>query len=196
MQKRRIFIAINLPENIKKSLANYQKNWPELPAKWTKQENIHITLVFLGYISDEEIPDIYKIVREVTFKHNPFNINLFKICYGPLNQNKFGSGQALDKKPPRMVWVLGEENNSALATLKKDLDQGLGVSENRGFKPHLTLARIRKWDWQRIEPEERPEINQDINLSFPVNSIEIMESILKRTGPEYTVLDSIQLKGA
>jgi len=179
MKKKRIFIAINLPENIRKNLADYQKNWPELPAKWTKQENIHITLVFLGYVSDEEIPDIYKVVEEVASKYNSFDINLIRVCYGPLNQNKFGSGQALDKKPPRMVWALGQESKE-LSSLKKDLDHGLGVSENRGFRPHLTLARIRKWDWQRIEPEERQEKDQDINLSFPLNSILIMESKLKK----------------
>jgi 2'-5' RNA ligase len=181
MKKKRIFIAINLPENIRKNLADYQKNWSELPAKWTKQENIHITLVFLGYVSDEEIPDIYKVVEEVASKYSPFYINLFKISYGPL-----------DKKPPRMIWALGQESKE-LSSLKENLDQGLGVSENRGFRPHLTLARIRKWDWQRIEPEERPEIDQDINLSFSVNSIEIMESVLKRTGPEYRELSSLNL---
>ena len=183
MQKRRIFIAINLPENIKRSLADYQKNWTELPAKWTKQENIHITLVFLGYVSDEEIPDICKIVEGIISKYNPFDISLNKICYGPIG-----------KKPPRMVWALGKENKE-LSSLKKDLDQELGVSENRGFNSHITLARIRKWDWQKIEPEERPEINQDINLSFPVNSIEIMESKLKKGGPDYQELSSLPAVG-
>jgi len=46
MKRRRVFIAINLPGNIRKKLAEYQKKWPELPIRWTKQDNIHITLVF------------------------------------------------------------------------------------------------------------------------------------------------------
>ena len=181
MKKKRIFIAINLSENIKKSLANHQKDWPELPAKWTKQENIHITLVFLGDVLDEEIPDIYKLVKEMVSKYNSFDISLNKICYGPL-----------DKKPPRMVWALGQEVKE-LSSLKMELDRGLGISENRRFTPHITLARIRKWDWRKIEPEERPEIDQDINLSFPVDSIEIMESKLKKGGPDYQELSSFNL---
>lgn len=183
MKKRRIFIAINLPENIKKSLAGYREKWPELPAKWTKQDNIHITLIFLGYISDEKIPGIYKVVKETVSKYSSFDINLIKVCY-----------DSVDKKPPRMVWALGQENKE-LSSLKKDLDRGLGISENRRLRTHITLARIRKWDFKKIEPEERLEIEEDINLSFPVNSIEIMESVLKRTGPKYTILDSVRLEG-
>ena len=53
--KHRIFIAINLPEDIRKKLSEFPAKWPELPVRWTKKENIHITLVFLGYLSEEEL---------------------------------------------------------------------------------------------------------------------------------------------
>lgn len=65
--------------------------------------------------------------------------------------------------------------------------------ENRAFSPHITLSRIRTWQWRQMEPEERPEVNKDISLSFEVNSIEVMESQLKRGGSEYTILESAQL---
>ena len=185
MKRHRIFIAINFPENIRKKLADYKEKWPELTARWTKSDNIHITLVFLGYISDEEMPEICEIVKEVISKYNSFDINLNKICYGPLRHNN--SGQA-----PRMVWAAGEKVNE-LNSLKNELSERLGVFEGREFVPHITLARISQWAWQRIEPEERPEINEDINLNFPVNSIEIMESILKKGGPEYAILESYNL---
>ena len=66
--------------------------------------------------------------------------------------------------------------------------------ENHSFKPHVTLARIREWEFRRIELEERPLVEEDISLDFEVNSVEIMESELKRGGPEYVVLESIPLK--
>jgi len=44
---KRIFIAINLPKQIKKQLAQFQENWPDLPARWLKKETLHITLGFL-----------------------------------------------------------------------------------------------------------------------------------------------------
>jgi len=192
MKRRRIFIAINLPEDIKKKLADYKEKWPELTARWTRTDNIHITLVFLGYVSDEQIPEICRAVEEVVLKHDSFDINLNRICYGPLSQNEFGSGLISGEKPPRMVWAIGEKITE-LSLLKKELDEKLGVFENREFSPHITLARVSKWAWQRIEPEERPEINEEINLIFSVNSVEIMESVLKRGGPEYIVLESYNL---
>jgi len=168
MKRQRIFIAINLPENIKKKLAEYQKKWPELPVRWTKPENLHITLDFIGYVTDEELIEVCKRTKEIVDKHNPFEIKLTKICYGPLRLHS--------RQAPRMVWAIGEK------------------IKEFNLSPHITLGRIRKWEWQRIEPEERPSVDEEINLSFSVNSIEIMESGLKRGGPEYTVLESYNLK--
>ncbi len=178
--RHRIFIAINLPENIKKKLADYQKRWPEMPIRWTKPGNIHITLAFLGYINDEELLETCKTVKEMALRHSVFSVNLNKICYGPPQ-----------KMPPRMIWAVGEKSED-FTSLRDDLDKSL--SENREFSPHITLGRIRKWEWQRIEPEERPEVQEDISLSFSVNSIEVMESQLKKGGPEYTILESVPLK--
>jgi len=75
-----------------------------------------------------------------------------------------------------MVWVIGEKIKEFNLT------------------PHITLGRIKTWEFRRMEPEERPEINEDINLNFEVNSIEIMESQLKRNGPDYTILESCPLR--
>ncbi len=198
--RHRIFIAINLPENIRKELAVYESMWPELPARWVKPENLHITLVFLGYILDQELLEVLRIVKSVVSRHSSFLLNLNKICYGPPpHQNKFGTGLA-QKKPPKMIWAEGEKSKE-LALLKDDLETSLsnesapvGFSpENRAFSPHITLSRIRTWQWRQMEPEERPEVNKDISLSFEVNSIEVMESQLKRGGSEYTILESAQL---
>ena len=63
----------------------------------------------------------------------------------------------------------------------------------RRYVPHITLGRINKLKWRRYSPEERPQINEEINLSFEAESIEMMESKLKRTGAEYHVLKSFSL---
>ena len=225
--RHRIFIAINLPEDIKKKLADFQFKWPELPARWTKPENLHITLAFLGYLTDEELPEVIKITKEVAQRHQPFSINLNKILYGPpkmpYSETKSLTGR-LDKvenRPPRMIWVEGAcpelvegacpepacrelvepvegKKVDKLSNLKNDLENALSGSvryqkENRPFSPHLTLGRIREWEFRQIDPEERPEVETDISLSFEVNSIEVMESQLKRGGPDYTVLESAPL---
>ena len=186
MNQHRIFIAINLPEDIKNKLAEYQEKWPELPAKWTKKYNIHITLVFLGYVATEELPGILESVKKVAAKNNSFLINLTKISYGPLG-----------KMPPRIIWAIGEKSEE-LGKLQNDLEnsiggQCIGKKENRSYAPHLTLARIKAWEFNRIEPEEIPQIDEEISFNFEVNSVEIMESQLKKGGPSYTILESIPL---
>lgn len=188
MEKRhRIFIAINLPAEVKKELGFYAEKWPELPAKWTEKENLHITLEFLGHITDEELVDVCSAVKEVSKRHVPFSIVLSKVCYGPPK-----------KMPPRMVWVEGEKSDD-IADLKDDLQDFLTEKvsyrpDEKGFSPHITLARINEWEFRKIEPEERPEVNEDIDLVFTVESIEVMESELKRSGPVYTILESHNLK--
>ena len=186
--RRRIFIAINLPEEVKKKLEEYQAKWPDLPVRWTKKDNLHITLIFLGYVSDEELLEICKITREAALRNEPFLINLTKILYGPPK-----------KMPPRMVWVEGEKSKE-FAVIRDNLEKSLTASEQvnfspeeRAFSPHITLGRIKAWEFRQIEPEERPTVKEEISLSFEVNSIEVMESQLKRGGPEYTILESVPL---
>ncbi len=183
----RVFIAINLPEDIKKQLSFYQSKWLELPCRWTKKENLHITLVFIGYVNDEELLDICKITKEITPRNQPFLINLKKICYGPT-----------DKKPPRMIWAEGEKSRE-LAELQDDLKNSIQgetssfKKENRPYAPHINLGRLKIWEFKAIEPEQRPEISEEISLSFEVSSVEIMESRLKPKGPDYFVLESLLL---
>ncbi len=165
----RIFIAINLPQNIKEELLKYREKWPQLPARWTKKENLHITLEFLGYLPSEEILELCQKTRKIASEKKSFSLCLNKICYGPPGKK--------NSRLPRMVWATGEK------------------IKEFNIHPHITLARIRTWQFRQMEEEERPEINEEIDLSFEVDSIEIMESRLKRGGPEYAILESCPLRG-
>ena len=163
--RHRIFVAINLPQDIKEKLVEYQAKWPELPVRWTKKENLHITLEFLGNLTDEELIELCQKTTEIASEKKAFTVHLNKICYGPP-----------DKKPARMVWVTGEK------------------IKEFNIAPHITLGRIKTWEFRRLELEERPQIAEDIDLTFEVASIEVMESDLKREGPEYVILESCLLK--
>ncbi len=186
-QRHRIFIAINLPEEIRTALVDYQRKWPDLPTRWIKSENLHITLVFVGDVKEEWVSEIRNVIRKVTAQHKTFFINLTRIFYGPPKA-----------MPPRMIWVSGDLPEE-FANLKEDLEKELSgkirlVPEKRETSLHITLARIKEWEWRRIEPEERPEIEEFIDLNFQVFSIEVMESVLKRSGAEYKILESYKLK--
>ena len=198
--KRRIFIAINLPEEIKKRLIEYQEKIEKLFAsidsedyygqklfRWTKKENLHITLLFLGYVREEQLPEIIKATQETTEKYRPFSIFLEKIVYGPS-----------EKKMPRMIWIKGKKSKE-LTNLKEELENNISQKisqfkkEGREFFPHITLGRIKQWAFKKIPIEERPEISEEILLSFEINSLEIMESQLKPRGPDYFILESFPL---
>jgi 2'-5' RNA ligase len=221
MQKHRIFIAINLPEDVKNKLVGFQKKIAELFSplqdefpnrglvRWTKKENLHITLEFIGYVNNDELLKIIEVVKRAAEKNRPFSVKITKICYGPWPP-KFPEITTEEKERkqkfgwPRMIWAVGEKSKE-FASLRDDLKKFLSEfpanrqnpsasRKERKFSPHITLGRIRQWQWRRIEPEERPAIEQDINLNFSVDSIEVMESRLKRGGPEYAILTTYNLK--
>lgn len=185
--KTRVFVAINLPSDIKTKLFSFSRKWSDLPVRWTKEENLHITLVFIGYVTNDEMLEVCQAAKEVAQNHSPFEINLKRIYPGP-PQGK-----------PRMIWAEGEKNQP-LAQLKADLQEALLNSKNSGFEnkearafsPHITLARIKNTKWKK---EERAKIDMEISASFPVDSIDVMQSTLKPGGPEYTVLERAELVG-
>jgi 2'-5' RNA ligase len=184
MTKRRLFIAINLPENVKKKLAEYRYNYPQLEPKsirWVSKFNLHITLLFIGYVTGDEMYEICNLVKEIGKKHEPFFIKLERIILGPPNRT------------PRMFWAQGEKSQ-ALADLQGDLNniiqQRSGVKYN-AFRPHITLARFSASVLKSL-PEN---IDDPFKYEIPVESIEVMQSELKRGGAEYTVLESVELGG-
>ncbi len=186
MQKRRLFIAISLPENIKSRLLKYQKQWGDLPIRKIPKPNLHITLIFLGDTSNDQTYNIIKTSKQIAKKHEPFKINLQRIILGPPN------------KSPRMIWVEGERNQK-IASLKNDLENAFlnlesnnyRKKETKAYQPHITLGRIKTGQWKKLE---KPlQINEPFNFNVFVGSIELIQSNLKRTGAEYAVLESINL---
>jgi len=118
--KHRIFIAINLPKEVKKRLTYIQDKYPELPIKWTKKENLHITLVFIGEVTDENLMEVCNKISEAVSKNKTFSIDLNKVLYGPSK-----------KLPPKMVWIAGEKKYSSWKITKRIGRVSLGLSSRR-----------------------------------------------------------------
>ncbi|MBD3282566.1 MAG: RNA 2',3'-cyclic phosphodiesterase [Candidatus Portnoybacteria bacterium] len=188
MQKRRIFIAINLPTKAKNTLIKHQRKWQDFfiqkgeedilnGIRWTIKPNLHITLLFIGYVTDDETYEICEKVKEQAKKFNLFLINLNKIILGP------------PSRKPRMIWAQGEKSEK-LAQLQSKIQTTIEGHENKikPFKPHVTMARFKPFVLKKL-----PEIDEKTSIQIPVETIEIMQSNLKRTGAEYSVLESIQL---
>ena len=184
--RRRIFVAINLPENIKKRLVEFKERWFDLPVRWTKKDSLHLTLVFIGYVGESGLYEVCRTVRNVAQNFEPFFLTYDKIIYGPPGH------------PPRMIWLLGRVNQT-LAEIKQKTEESLLEIENlnsfrlerRPFSPHITLARIKNQDWG--ETKNLPKIEQDFKATLSVTTIDVMESDLRGDGAEYTILESCPL---
>ncbi len=185
--RKRVFIAINLPEEIKKELFQQQKEWKNLPIRWTPKENLHITLVFIGYINNQQLKEISFLTNKAVNSYSSFVVRFKKICLAPPNRS------------PRMVW-LEIERSLEMLHLKQSLEElflknsqktGFFEKERRLFSPHITLGRIRIFEWNQLK--KKPQIEKKFFSEFRVNSVEIMESLLSREGAKYSLLESIQL---
>lgn len=188
--RKRIFIAINLPEDIKNKIVEIQKRFSDLPVRFTKKNSLHLTIYFIGYVDDERMVRVCQIVKEVAKNHEPFFIKFNRLCLAPPG------------KLPRLIWLEGEKNQE-LSNLKNDIENVIYSRQNdkriffkiekdsKNFIPHITLARIKQHEWKKLST--KPIIDEEIILSLPVSSIEVMESDLKRDGAEYIVLESAAL---
>ncbi len=184
---KRIFIAINpdkgTKQNLEFEMEEMKREFQDEVIKWTKRENLHITLLFLGSIKEERLEKIDESLSKVTF--TPFKISLDKISYMPE-----------DRRHARMIWAQGSADKSVsnLYNQIKESSTCLGYAPDKGFNLHITLGRIKKWKFNKIPLEEIPILEKDIDLNFNVSSFELMESKLSRGGAEYKILKSYQNK--
>lgn len=191
----RIFIATNLPEEIKRELAKLREEiknkFPdetgEYVAKWVRPDNLHITLAFLGEIGQGSVEKLKGLVEKIVNDWRAFEVKIKKVCY-----------DSEKARIPRLIWLELARNKDLEClsdVLKKQvIEQGIvKVIDERPFVGHITLGRIREWQFKKINPEEAPEINQELGISFPAKSIDIMQSKLSRGGAVYTLIQSIPL---
>lgn len=172
----RLFIAINLPACLKAELKQQQDKIkalfpPEASGvfKWVAPQNLHLTLSFLGEVKENKVPALLDGIQNKIGDKKSFPLVLKEIVF--------------DKKPiPRLLWAVIEENR-----------QVNGLFAEKSFKGHITLARIREWQFRKIDPEEIPEINIPFKKTFQVKSIELMQSKLGPKGSSYSILHSFLL---
>ena len=178
--KRKIFININLSDQTKKRLIKATNEWRVLPVKWTKEPNFHITLEFLGFVPDDDIPQICQNIQEVSQKTEIFELYFDRIELTP-------------KDDPKTIWLSGEASEE-LKVLQENIQKSLGiyVSSKKVFCPHITLGRIRKHKW--LELEKTPKIEKEYPLIISVESVDVMASDFENEGIEYTTIESCLLK--
>jgi len=183
----RAFIAIELPETIKSSIETIQARLKslELPLRWVRVENIHLTMKFLGDIEEIEIESIESVLRDSVKMQ------------APLTLSAKGVGVFPGIRRPRVLWVGIHDHETGLAGLQKSIENQLhriGYSkEGRPFKGHLTVGRAKGYVDERKFKEALDSFLAFESSLFTVNEFFIFRSVLKQGGPEYTKLIRIPL---
>ncbi len=190
MLKRRIFIAIQIPEEVKNIAENYIKPFiSDKNIRIPKREGWHITLVFCGYLDEEELRKVKEIVGNIASKTKSFEISPDKILFYP-------------QKRPRMVW-LAFKASAQFAQFKKEIENALMSLQKEGlfqqFKvdypanPHMTVVKFEQNYFNSVKkllPPEGIDLTKE-TAPFSVNSIDIMESHLSRAGADYELVANI-----
>jgi 2'-5' RNA ligase len=179
----RTFIAVNLPETVRDSLRELQAGLRKRSdgVKWVRVEGMHLTLTFLGEIDPDTVSGIDRVLTEATGSLRPFRVALS------------GLGAFPNLSRPRVIWVGVDGELEPLQELKSGIDKGLAKlgfpKEDRSFKPHITLGRVKgKIDGSRLVGDKN--FTSD---SFLICRVRLIKSILKSTGAEYSEILSLPL---
>ena len=149
--------------------------------RWTRPENVHLTLKFLGEIPEGEIEQIGAALRKVCADHTPFDAGL----------SSFGAFPSAQRA--RVIWASAAAGSEELRALAADVEaafEPLGFGrEDRTFVPHVTLGRVRgkpvKLELPAVVPGEP---------RFEISRVELMESRLAAGGAVYETLYSLALR--
>jgi 2'-5' RNA ligase len=181
----RTFIAIELPEPIKNSLAKLIDKLKQTGAdvKWVAPQNIHLTLKFLGERDDKKVDRISEILDEVARNHRAF----------PIQINALGAFPNMNS--PRVIWVGIDQGDVETKNIFKDLEDlicKVGIpKEDRAFSSHITIGRTKSAKGLAELTQEITSLNDSIgreNLNFTAGSITLFKSTLTPKGPIYEAL--------
>jgi len=190
MEQVRLFWAVSLPEEIKRKLAGIQSLLRVVPAdvKWVEQQNLHLTVKFMGNVNVDDVSTIIKAVRDAVRGAGAFTLRLG------------GTGFFPGTKKPRVLWVGVNGEVDKLIHLHEMVETSLsavGFAPGEGrFTPHLTLGRIRtlKGVGQLVEAISKLD-EETRNLGkVDVTTLELIQSKLTRKGPVYSVITSLDLQ--
>ena len=186
---RRLFIAATLPPEAREAvsrLAAELRSQTGLELHWTPVGNLHLTLRFLGETPVEEVAGIAAALEAAAAA-----VPAFDLGFGRLGT--FGG------RRPRVLWLAPSEGAAELGMLAGRIDEALreaGTPAREGaFRPHLTLARVRRGD-QRTAAAALAELIAGAEIPrirCAVSGAELVRSELLAEGARYAVLASVGL---
>ncbi|HHY74770.1 MAG TPA: RNA 2',3'-cyclic phosphodiesterase [Bacillus bacterium] len=177
------FIAIPLPDLLKDYFSSWQNDLQQKLSykEWPHQQDLHITLKFLGPVDSEALLQLQAELKEIE------QLEVFSLNVGTIGT--FGN-----PRQPRVVWA-GVEKTNQLTILQQRVEECAArigfAKENREYRPHITLAK--KWTGDNgIEgmAEIRKEYREMQNME--VNEV-IIYQVFPNRKPRYEVVQTYQL---
>lgn len=171
----RVFVALKIAPEIARGLAQY--GLEQLSVRFAPADDIHLTLV--PPWNEISIPNAVEKLRRVADRCVPFTLLFQHIGYGP------------EPRRPRFLWAECAASKK-IAKMRAALLEAFGQTDERPFRPHVTLARLRNKGRAiaRVHP-----IDQDLALVQRIGSIELMQSPPPGESG-YRVLASLPLGGS
>jgi 2'-5' RNA ligase len=184
----RAFIAVNLASSVVEEIAKVQAALRTVSddtgtVRWTRVENMHLTLKFLGDIEQDHVAPILTRLRRVVRGRPAFQVEARQLGGFP------------NLKRPRVIWA--GLSADGLTALSKDLETTLlelhFPAEKRDFHPHVTLGRVRSQrGWDQVLPLVQHYQHTSFGTSV-IDQVRLYRSDLRPTGAIYTALGSVPL---
>ena len=185
---KRLFIAmkINPASEILDFFSEIKELLEDEKINWVKENNFHLTLKFLGETDEETIPEISVALQQICSETEPFEFQLT------------GSGYFGSHKSPRVVFIK-IRNTAKLESLSSEINDRLlncgFENENRKFKAHLTLGRIKFIKNTQAFYVHLEKHKNTFFQSVKVDEIILYESKLQPEGPVYKAVEKFPFKG-
>ncbi|MDR2392443.1 MAG: RNA 2',3'-cyclic phosphodiesterase [Planctomycetota bacterium] len=183
----RTFIAIEIPSGVRKELekdlADLRRAAPRV--KWSRGDNLHLTLAFLGNVPEKDMGELFDSLREDLAEMRPFALEISGIGVFP----HWGC--------PRVVWAgcgEGSEDATQLGGTVKGICAALGYNpERRPFRPHITLGRVKLLEDASSLRETAKRFAGKSYGFMDADRVSVFMSQLRRTGPVYVPMAAIDL---
>ena len=187
----RAFLAMDPPPEVLRRIADIQevlKKTLRGSISWVRPEGIHLTLKFFGDMAADNLPPISEVVSRQAAGMRPLHLNIK------------GLGVFPGIRRPRILWLGVGPEVARLIALQRVLDQGFetcGIKkEERPFRAHLTLARIKSPQGLSGLDKVLEEKEAESAGSFEAKSLILFKSDLTPKGAIYTVLADFPFQGS
>lgn len=189
----RLFVAISLPEAVKDKIEKAQRElrdaFPGKLVRWTRREQFHLTLKFLGNVAESRVDELSAALREACLGFAAMRLRGERVGFFP------------DMRYPRVVWVGVRDDKDALSMLQSAIEAATrdftDERPEKKFAGHVTLGRIQRIN--RPQAEALAKLAGGMSERFfgewVGDKIELIRSELLTGGSRYTILAAVPLSG-